>query len=80
MDETYSSQPKEEITRENIMEMINKLAVHQFHEPEKPKKVNRWVEKIMNKLGWYRQCKFIVLRESSFSRWKMVDYKGQKPC
>jgi len=58
----------EEITSENIKEIFDKLAIHKSKGPPKPKTGWRWLEKLMNKFGWYRRYTIFILDSDTFKR------------
>lgn len=50
-------------TKPLTFEDLRKMAVYQFQKPMTKPPTRPWVEKMMNRLGWYRQTEVLVLKD-----------------
>lgn len=63
MEGTYTDYKSEPIS----IESMKKLALYSFKKPELPKKTVGYFEKIMNKIGWFRQTEVLVIDSGVFN-------------
>jgi hypothetical protein len=51
------------MTLKELKKYLRMFAVFNYKYPPKPKQGKKWIERMMNKFGWYRQTEVLVLRE-----------------